>query len=439
MRKSTGNSRDAVEGIQGGNHHRQARWYSRVFVSSGLICAMISALTLPSFADENRDEAAAQKDQAAASVENLKAQLEGIDANLAQVFLDLQAVNAQIPQAQKELDTANAAYEAASREHQVILGQLESAQAEQKNLSSQVEAAETEQKEASKAIANLARQMYRDGASSSAVVVALTASGTASIDDRAAAATVMSRSQSQALNTALDVEATHRTQVQRQNAVTERISTLEENAKKASDEAEVAQQKASDKVAELAQLRKDAQAKQADWDSKKTEANRQLQQAQADYDAKAQRLAQIDEENRRTQATSGVASSGWRYPVSEMIVTSPFGWRFHPVLGYEKLHTGTDFGASCGAPIYAVADGVVASVSSSESAGNYVDVNHGLVNGQSMVTEYLHMQAIYVAPGQAVTAGTVLGEVGATGYATGCHLHFGVSVNGSYVDPMNYF
>ena len=82
--------------------------------------------------------------------------------------------------------------------------------------------------------------------------------------------------------------------------------------------------------------------------------------------------------------------------------------------------------------------GVVLDVSSSISAGNYVDVNHGMLGGNSVITEYLHMQRIYVSPGQSVSAGTVLGEVGMTGYVTGCHLHFGVLQNGVNVDPMGY-
>lgn len=67
-----------------------------------------------------------------------------------------------------------------------------------------------------------------------------------------------------------------------------------------------------------------------------------------------------------------------------------------------------------------------------------MDVNHGMLGGNSVITEYLHMQRIYVSPGQSVSAGTVLGEVGMTGYVTGCHLHFGVLQNGVNVDPMGY-
>jgi len=149
-------------------------------------------------------------------------------------------------------------------------------------------------------------------------------------------------------------------------------------------------------------------------------------------------LAAIDAANRASGA-SYVSASGFRNPLDiPIVVTSPFGMRYHPVLGVMKGHSGTDMAADCGTIIRAVASGYVNAVSSDVSAGNYVDINHGLVGGNSVITEYLHMQAQYVSPGQYVNAGDALGEVGSTGYATGCHLHFGVLQNGSYVEPMDY-
>ena len=80
--------------------------------------------------------------------------------------------------------------------------------------------------------------------------------------------------------------------------------------------------------------------------------------------------------------------------------------RYHPVLGIMKGHSGTDMAADCGTIIHAVASGYVNAVSADVSAGNYVDINHGIVGGNSVITEYLHMQAQYVSPGQYVTRAT---------------------------------
>ncbi|MDC4233814.1 peptidoglycan DD-metalloendopeptidase family protein [Actinomyces sp. B33] len=386
--------------------------------------------------DDDRDAVEQEKDRAAASISALKEQVTDIDAELAGIFVELESLNTQIPVAQAALQEAQSRFEAADREHEVALSQLESAQAERGALDAQVAQARASQEEATQAIAGLARQMYKDG-SASAVALALTAEGSASIDQRAAAADALSRTQAQALHAALDSQASQRTRVARQEAITERIAALEETARRAAQEAQEAQDEAAAHVVELDGLKERAQAAQAQWDSRKEEAVSQLAQAEADYQAKAAELAAIDERNRAERA-SYTSASGMRNPVDNMTVTSPFGWRTHPVLGYAKFHQGVDFGAACGDKVYAVADGVVSAVSSSVSAGTYVDVNHGMMGGESTLTEYLHLQAVYVSPGQSVSAGTVLGEVGMTGYATGCHLHFGVTKSGAYVDPLMY-
>jgi murein DD-endopeptidase MepM/ murein hydrolase activator NlpD len=118
-------------------------------------------------------------------------------------------------------------------------------------------------------------------------------------------------------------------------------------------------------------------------------------------------------------------------------VTSPYGMRVHPVTGVYKLHDGTDFGAPCGTPIYAAADGQVVEAGYSGAWGNRVVVDHGLIGGDGVGTGYNHMTDIAVRSGS-VSRGQLVGWVGSTGYSTGCHLHLNVYVNGSTVDPMNY-
>ena len=240
------------------------------------------------------------------------------------------------------------------------------------------------------------------------------------------------------MTAALDVSSSQRTQATRQGAITDRIADLEVKAAQAEAEAKAAKNEADAKLTELNKLKEQAQAKQAEWDAQKGQVEASLSQAEADYQARSAELAAIDAANRASGA-SYVSASGFRNPLDiPIVVTSPFGMRYHPVLGIMKGHSGTDMAADCGTIIRAVASGYVNAVSSDVSAGNYVDINHGLVGGNSVITEYLHMQAQYVSPGQYVNAGDALGEVGSTGYATGCHLHFGVLQNGSYVEPMDY-
>ena len=393
--------------------------------------------TLPARADDDCDAAANAAAEAQATVNALQSQLEGIDASLAQVYIDLQNLNAQIPEAQTAYDNAVADYDKKSREHTTILGELSAAKGEQTRIDDSLNDATTQADDSQRAIADLVRRKYRDG-NVDPVAVALTSGGTESITERAAAADMALRTENQTMASALDVSSSQRTQSTRQGAITDRIADLEEKAAQAEADAQTAKDDADAKLTELNDLKDQASAKQTEWDAQKGQVQASLDQAEADYQARSDELAAIDAANQST-GVSYTSSSGFRSPLDiPIVVTSPFGMRYHPVLGIMKGHSGTDMAADCGTIIHAVASGYVNAVSSDVSAGNYVDINHGIVGGNSVITEYLHMQVQYVSPGQYVNAGDALGEVGSTGYATGCHLHFGVLENGNYVEPMDY-
>jgi murein DD-endopeptidase MepM/ murein hydrolase activator NlpD len=112
-------------------------------------------------------------------------------------------------------------------------------------------------------------------------------------------------------------------------------------------------------------------------------------------------------------------------------VTSGFGSRRHPVLGYVRMHSGMDFGAGYGAPIYAVSDGVVAYAGRKGGYGNFVQINHG----GGLGTGYGHMSRIAARGGQAVRRGQIIGYVGSTGLSTGPHLHYELYRNGRAINP----
>ncbi len=129
------------------------------------------------------------------------------------------------------------------------------------------------------------------------------------------------------------------------------------------------------------------------------------------------------------------SSAGWKTPVPYYTLTSPFGMRVHPVLGYSRMHNGVDMACAAGTPIYASRSGKVTVASyQAGGAGNYVSINHG--DGFSSI--YMHMTYYIVSAGQYVNAGQVIGYVGSTGISTGPHLHFGISYKGTYVNPMAY-
>lgn len=132
--------------------------------------------------------------------------------------------------------------------------------------------------------------------------------------------------------------------------------------------------------------------------------------------------------------SSTPVSGGWKVPINYTAMTSAFGWRIHPIYGTRKFHYGVDLAAPTGTPIYATRSGTVSTASYNGSAGYYVQINHG----DGFRSIYMHMTHYVVSAGQNVSQGQVIGYCGSTGGSTGPHLHFGISYNGSYVNPANY-
>ncbi|MCC6775747.1 MAG: M23 family metallopeptidase [Hyphomicrobiales bacterium] len=123
-----------------------------------------------------------------------------------------------------------------------------------------------------------------------------------------------------------------------------------------------------------------------------------------------------------------------RKPVSDGNLTSGFGGRSHPILGYAKMHTGVDWAAPMGTPIFAAGNGVVEKAGLEGGYGKYIRIRH--TNGYE--TAYGHMSGFArgMEPGKRVRQGQVIGYVGSTGLSTGAHLHYEISINGRFVDPM---
>lgn len=112
-------------------------------------------------------------------------------------------------------------------------------------------------------------------------------------------------------------------------------------------------------------------------------------------------------------------------------LTSSFGMRFHPILGYSRMHQGIDFGAPMGAPIVAATDGVVGFAGRHGGHGNYVRLNHS----GGIATGYAHMSRIVAKRGEKVRQGQLIGYVGSTGLSTGPHLHYEMYRNGKPINP----
>lgn len=124
-----------------------------------------------------------------------------------------------------------------------------------------------------------------------------------------------------------------------------------------------------------------------------------------------------------------------RTPIDGARISSNFGMRHHPVLGYSRMHKGTDFAAPRGTPIYAAGDGVIDFIGTNSGYGNYIRIRHT----GSIKTAYAHMRGFAdgLSDGDRVTQGQTIGYVGTTGLSTGPHLHYEVLQNGSQINPMD--
>ena len=222
------------------------------------------------------------------------------------------------------------------------------------------------------------------------------------------------------------------------NQITATITSIE----KSKNEIEVKQEEtesekkqlASDQAALKAKYQ-EAQSLMASIDQSKSEAEEDYEDAQAAKDALEAELNRLSTSGSHANVVYSGGDFQWPVP-SCYSLSSPFGWR------WGRQHKGVDIsnGGIYGKPIVAAADGVVLVAGYNAGGyGNYVSINHGTKDGNQYVTLYGHMSRYIVSSGQKVSRGQTIGYVGSTGRSTGPHCHFEIKVNGTAVNPMQFF
>ena len=239
----------------------------------------------------------------------------------------------------------------------------------------------------------------------------------------------------------------------------------------AAQQVEVAQDELEAEKADLEATKEELNATQAEMDSKRQEADALIQELLSkadDLEALELEFQQQDEdfleqiktmelaytaaqqaEWAAAQATATTAagsggngssggssggSGGWVWPCSARSITSPFGYRTAPTSGASSYHQGVDIDGNTGDAVWAAKAGTVVVAGWGSAAGNYVKIDHH--DGFSSI--YMHLNSYCVSSGTIVNAGQTIGTMGATGVATGDHLHFGIMYNGVYVNPLAY-
>lgn len=258
-----------------------------------------------------------------------------------------------------------------------------------------------------------------------------------------------------------------------------------EELSEAANAVEVAQEELETEKADLEATKRELDDTQAELDSKRAEADALIQELlekaddlealEAEFEAQEaaflEQIAQKEDEfdaakkaeweafmatsvppttaapsgttNNSTPSNSGTTSSGgsvgggsggWLVPCSYTSITSPFGYRVAPTTGASTYHQGVDLDTGTGWPVVATRAGIVSFAGWGNAAGNWVKINHQ----DGFTSVYMHLSAISVSNGQVVSAGQQIGLTGSTGVSTGDHLHFGIALNGVFVNPCNY-
>lgn len=191
---------------------------------------------------------------------------------------------------------------------------------------------------------------------------------------------------------------------------------------------------------ELKELKSDKESKV----SKLSAEQKSIQSQIDEYDREMEKIAAAERAAAQQSSSGSYSSSGssaspgrllWPVP-STRYVSSPYGYRIHPIYGTSRFHSGIDIATSSGNDIVAAESGTVilASYGYNGGYGNYIIIDHG--NG--LTTRYAHCSSLYVSVGTKVSRGQRIAAIGSTGASTGPHCHFEVRINGNTQNPMNY-
>lgn len=387
-------------------------------------------------AQANKEKAERDKQQA-----ELRNALGETDQAIADATIKLQELTDKLPSVQEEYRLAKERYDSAVTQQQIVADKLAAAEEEDRQLTEDIAAGAEEMESLKLTLAQMAREQYQDSQSNSSLAILFGAKSSQELVDDYAYRDTGARVQANALSNLEELTAVNRNREVRQQAVRDYIVDLKAQADQLVKETEASAKAAEEKKAEVEKLVADAQNLRDYLESQKQKYLDQQAELEAAEAALALELEDLWKKKLAEEATNGTGTLEKGFlspPVANPYITSPYGYRIHPIYNYRKLHAGTDFRAYCGTPILAAADGTVEWATLKSGYGNQVMLYNGVISGKVLYTSYNHMSSFAVSKGQKVSRGDVVGYSGSTGTSTACHLHFEVYINGKTVDPMEY-
>lgn len=425
---------------------RTLRRTAAAVLAGMLLVGPMSSTGVADDLDNRRRSVEDQSDAAQRRSEELRASIEGLSADLAQAIADLAATETLLPAAQERLRLAREELQAAERQATMLQTRLADATSQQTAIGEEIAALAEREDQVRAGVGELARQAQKTGPDASTLAVILDAQDLQDFTQGMQATSTAQRIQARLVDELATTTSAARNAQARLAAVTDTIAELKAQADAEVARAEQARADAAARQAEIDDLVAQQQATQQRLAGMKAQAEAEQAENDRQRAALEDELAAIVAEQQRLAAEAGGSgaprpSSGsgaiFANPTSinPMYVTSSYGMRLHPILGYERLHAGIDLRTYCNTPLYAPRDATVQWAQWRNGFGNQVMLNYGTVNGQSLMSSSNHMTSVAVRAGQQVRQGDLIGYSGNTGLSTACHLHFEVYQNGSTIDP----
>ncbi|MFQ4147235.1 peptidoglycan DD-metalloendopeptidase family protein [Arthrobacter sp. LAPM80] len=449
---------------------------------TALLALGLLGLVPPAQADDLNDKAAALQQKA----NDVETSLEFVDAGIAKSAADLVTYQGQLPGAQAALMDAQNRVSAATGKVDSLAARIDLAQQSKDKLTAQIATDAKKAGETKAMIGQIAAQSYKAGGLPVNLTLILGAGSTGDLANSIDLAEQALRSQTAALEALTVQKATNQNAAARLVAVEAEIKDLKKQAEAALAAEQVARDQAAAQKATVDKLISDSAALNAKLEAEKPRIQAQIKQVKAQQDSVAAQIAEMQRKEREAAAaaakaeaerlareqaaannngggggggggyvpppyvppaTGNISAFGLQHPFAANIpITSPFV-RNRPVppgtadfngTGFYD-HTGIDFGAPCGTPIYAPADGTVTLAGQTTvvwGGGNVLWISHGVIQGNALMTVFYHNSSVLVSAGQSVKRGQLVAYSGNTGNSTGCHAHFETWLNGTPVDPM---
>jgi murein DD-endopeptidase MepM/ murein hydrolase activator NlpD len=404
-----------------------------------LVVALAAGPVPATRADETAPAAPGLSTDLDSVLEQVREELAESSEAMVRAAADLRLAEAALPGAQQTAAHARELLATAQRRQAEAARARAEAQVRLLLTTQQAEESAAAVEEQRDRIGRIARAAYQGGGSLGEVSMLLEARSPADFAERLVALQTVVSSQRSVLSELETVEASYGSRAHDLEQVRDALAAADEQAQRelrTIARLETRAREAEARVGHLVAAREAAlaaaRAAQAADDAAHARRETVSSELQAELAARAQQ--ELGTAGRRDGATVPARRGALAWPVQGR-VSSPFGMRVHPITGAYKLHTGIDVSAPCGTPIRAARDGVVVAAGWNSAYGWRTVVSHGAVDGVLLTTTYNHQERLGVAVGDRLGTGQVLGEVGSTGYSTGCHLHLELFVNSSLVDP----